>query len=291
MVNKDHLAGKHILIVEDDRMVAGNLQAYLQDVGCTVVCAFSSNKGLEAIKKSKKSFDIGLIDLYLPINEGDKPELGVGIKLAETIHTQSKHTRLIGISLFHDENIGKALSRHFAGFIKKGELFGGDNDPSSTLLELLYSYSRKRGRRKKPNIFIVHGHDNKTKHSLKNYILDELKLGEPIILDEKPSAGRTIIEKFEELTKKVDVVFVVLTPDDKGAAIVSPLKKFRARQNVIFEMGYFLGKLQRKGGKVILLYKDDIELPSDVAGIIYIDISNGIKAADEIIKRELMDWL
>ncbi|NLX20892.1 MAG: nucleotide-binding protein [Phycisphaerae bacterium] len=81
-----------------------------------------------------------------------------------------------------------------------------------------------------------------------------------------PSHGRTIIEKFEDVAETVDVVFVLLTPDDNIASPRAPNEsKRRARQNVIFELGYFYAKLQRSGGRVILLYRGHIELPSGIS--------------------------
>lgn len=137
-------------------------------------------------------------------------------------------------------------------------------------------------------IFIVHGHDDSTTLELKNYIQNKLRLGEPTILHEQPSLGRTIMEKFEHFAKETDLVFVLLTPDDKAASLQDPEnEKIRARQNVIFEMGFFLGKLERKSGRVLLLHKGELEIPSDISGLVYIDISDGIEAAGEIIRGEL----
>lgn len=138
---------------------------------------------------------------------------------------------------------------------------------------------------KQMKTFIVHGHDNEAKLSLKNYIQNTLKMEEPIILAEKASGGLTIIEKFERYAKECNLVFVLLTPDDKYTEDA----KDRARQNVIFEMGYFLGRLGRKSGRVILLYKGNLELPSDISGIVYINIDNGIEAAGEEIRREIRE--
>jgi predicted nucleotide-binding protein len=85
------------------------------------------------------------------------------------------------------------------------------------------------------------------------------------------------------------VVFVLLTPDD---TVVDPTasegEKRRARQNVILELGFFVGKLGRESGRVFLLHKGPIEIPSDIAGVEYIDISNGIKSAGQDIRRELL---
>jgi hypothetical protein len=116
-----------------------------------------------------------------------------------------------------------------------------------------------------PRSFIVHGHDTVEKLALKNYLQNTLGLPEPIILHEQPNLGRTIIEKFEEYASRVDIAFILLTPDDK----LSPGdgtndEKRRARQNVIFELGYFLGVLGRLSGRVFLLYKGTLDLPSRV---------------------------
>ena len=63
------------------------------------------------------------------------------------------------------------------------------------------------------------------------------------------------------------------------------LLKRRARQNVIFEMGYFLAMLGRKSGRIFLLHQGALELPSDLSGVIYIDITNGIESAGELIRK------
>lgn len=137
-------------------------------------------------------------------------------------------------------------------------------------------------------VFIVHGHDEVAKLSLKNYLQNTLKLPEPIILHEQPNSGRTIIEKFEDLSGSVDLVFVLLTPDDPGAsASDSDSTKRRARQNVIFELGYFLGQLGRRSGRVFLLYKGNLELPSDLSGVLYQNIDSGIEAIGEKIRLEI----
>jgi CheY-like chemotaxis protein len=139
-----------------------------------------------------------------------------------------------------------------------------------------------------PNSFIIHGHDTAEKLSLKNFLQNTLGLPEPIILHEQPNLGRTIIEKLEDYALRSDLAFVLLTPDDKisrGAGTSDD--KRRARQNVIFELGYFLGVFGRSSGRTFLLHKGKLDLPSDLAGVIYIDISNGIAAAGEEIRKEL----
>ena len=139
-----------------------------------------------------------------------------------------------------------------------------------------------------PRSFIVHGHDEATKLGVKNYLQNTLGLPEPIILHEQPSVGRTIIEKFEAFAANSSLVFVLLTPDDVAASVVArDDEKRRARQNVILELGYFLGAFGRASGRVFLLHKGPLELPSDLAGLCYIDISSGVEAAGEAIRKEL----
>jgi predicted nucleotide-binding protein len=136
--------------------------------------------------------------------------------------------------------------------------------------------------------FIVHGHDHQSLYELKDYLQNTLKLGEPAILRQMPGLGKTLIEKFESAAEAVELVFVLLTPDDRVASKDdSNSEKRRARQNVILELGFFLGKLGRSSGKVLLLHKGPLEIPSDIIGIEYIDITNGIESAGEKIRKEL----
>jgi predicted nucleotide-binding protein len=136
--------------------------------------------------------------------------------------------------------------------------------------------------------FIVHGHDRQSLFELKDYLQNTLRLDEPVVLQQMPGQGRTLIEKFESEAEATELVFVLLTPDDRVAdPSDTDTEKRRARQNVIFEMGFFLGKLGRTSGRVLLLYKDSLDIPSDIAGIEYIDITNGFGSAGERIRKEL----
>lgn len=149
------------------------------------------------------------------------------------------------------------------------------------------SHNNEQGSREVRS-FIVHGHDHHSLFELKDYIQNTLQLGEPVVLRQMPGLGRTLIEKFEREAEAVELVFVLLTPDDKGAALSDPEnEKRRARQNVILELGFFLGKLGRGSGRILLLHKGPVEIPSDIIGVEYIDITNGIQNAGESIRREL----
>jgi predicted nucleotide-binding protein len=119
-------------------------------------------------------------------------------------------------------------------------------------------------------VFIVHGHDDAAKEIMARFV-ERLGLT-PVILHEQPNSGNTIIEK---LLAHIDVDFtvVLLTPDDVGSLVSAPASlKSRARQNVVFEFGLFVGILGRK--KVCALYKGDVELPSDYQGVLYVPMDD-----------------
>jgi predicted nucleotide-binding protein len=110
-------------------------------------------------------------------------------------------------------------------------------------------------------VFVVHGHDEAVKQAVAR-TLERLGL-EPIILHELPDKGRTIIEKLEASTADVGYAVVLITPDDMGGPRSAPPESYRqrARQNVLVELGVFLGKLGRS--RVTVVYHPDVEMPSD----------------------------
>lgn len=117
-------------------------------------------------------------------------------------------------------------------------------------------------------VFIVHGHDDLLKNEVARFLG---KLGiEPIILHEQPNSGRTLIEKIEAFSD-VGFAVVLMTADDHGGK-TADLTKPRARQNVIMELGYFIGLLGRD--KVAAINDPAIELPSDFDGVAYIASDN-----------------
>lgn len=118
----------------------------------------------------------------------------------------------------------------------------------------------------KSKIFIVHGRDDLAKTEVARFVE---KIGlEAIILSEQANGGKTIIEKIEAHTD-VGYGIVLYTPCDEGN-LIGEATKPRARQNVVFEHGYLIGKLERKN--VCALVKGDIEKPNDISGVVYITL-------------------
>lgn len=137
-------------------------------------------------------------------------------------------------------------------------------------------------------VFVVHGHDSEVKETVARF-LEKLGL-EPVILHEQPSQGRTIIEKFEVSSSDVAFAVVLLTPDDAGGTKEDPTYlQPRARQNVILELGYFLGRLGRT--RVCALHREGVELPSDYQGVLYIEFDSAgawkAKLAQEFVEAKL----
>ena len=123
------------------------------------------------------------------------------------------------------------------------------------------------GEKASQKVFTVHGHDEAAKHAVARFI-ERLGL-EAIILDEQSGGLQAIIDKFEEQAEDIVFAMILLTPDDVGAAKAKQNElQPRARQNVILELGYFIGKLDRN--RICLLYKGGVELPSDIRGLSYI---------------------
>jgi predicted nucleotide-binding protein len=139
-------------------------------------------------------------------------------------------------------------------------------------------------------VFIVHGHDEVMKDQLL-ILLNELGL-EPIVLHRQADQGSsTIIEKFERYSD-VGYAFVLLTPDDfaystseESVQEEKRTKEYRARQNVVFELGYFFAKLGRR--RVTCLYKHGVTVPSDISGIITKEVVNNVEEKAREIMKEL----
>ena len=143
------------------------------------------------------------------------------------------------------------------------------------------SNADKNGQTQTDEVFIVHGRDEGAKDSVARF-LTTLRL-KPIVLHEHPNQGRTIIEKFEQYAQ-VRFAVVLLTPDDTGGPRdKSSEPKLRARQNVIFELGYFIGKLGRE--KTCALFQKDVELPSDYDGVLYVQLDEHGVWRFELVKE------
>lgn len=121
-------------------------------------------------------------------------------------------------------------------------------------------------------VFVVHGHSEAFKQQVARLLAAVTDL-EPVILHEQANSGRTIIEKFEDHAGKAAFAVVLLTGDDEGGVRGSGERRPRARQNVVFELGFFIAALGRS--KVAVLHEEGVELPSDMSGVLYTPLDAG----------------
>ena len=120
-------------------------------------------------------------------------------------------------------------------------------------------------------VFIVHGHDEAARETVARFIQN---IGlEPVILHERLNKGRPIITKFREEAADAAFAVVLMTPDDQGAKAGADVNNPRARQNVVFELGFFIGAIGPE--KVSALVKGKVEKPSDFDGVVYISMDHG----------------
>lgn len=160
--------------------------------------------------------------------------------------------------------------------------FGGPNNPFKTEVEAFVNSAGENAASTLPTagdasrVFVVYGHDTTARKDLE-LILRRIEVT-PIILQNIPGAGDTIIEKLESLTN-ADFACVLLTPDDVGAIKAKPDElRPRARQNVVLELGMVLSRLGRH--RVAILMKgNDLEKPSDIDGLMYIQFNDEVKEA------------
>jgi len=132
-------------------------------------------------------------------------------------------------------------------------------------------------------VFIVHGRNEERKTQVAR-MLERTGSHAVRILHEQPNQGQTVLEKFERHAQESGYAVILLTGDDMGGLRddVEPsladgrtgeVMSARGRQNVVLEMGFFFGALGRKN--VAVLHEETVDLPSDIAGLLYIPLDSG----------------
>jgi len=287
-VTAESWASAAILWADDDHLRTRRFAEELAAHGIRVFEARTAADAIALMQKPPAPILLAVIDVVIPAGATtlvrSSGDLRTGLMLAHWIRVNHPGVRLVGYSLEDSADVREWFATYGVPFFSKRITHYGIVEKIRRLTETVEG-------RLAPRIFIVHGHDEAAKYELKNFLQNSLKIGEPVVLQERSSGGRTVIEKFEQEAAVADVVFILFTPDETVKSHRDEATRMRARPNVLFEAGYFYGRLHRTSGKVIFLVKGDVELPSDVSGIVYIDISLGIQKAGEEIRRELAEWL
>lgn len=272
---------KTVLFIEDDPYVAQEYGQWLKVKGLKVSYASDVDNALYQAQQYRH-FDFVIVDIRMSSGSfADQFESVMGTKTGILIAEELMNNYLPDATFLALTNSERADDE--AWFEARGFAFHVKRDMNSRKFA---SYLRRRAMRERPKVFIVHGHDHHALRALKNYLQHDLRFEEPVVLWERKSKGATVIEKLEHYAEEAELVFVLMTPDDH----VDASGRGRPRQNVTLEYGYFLARLGRSSGKVILLYKKGVEMPSDLSGIVAIDITNGILSADEEIRREISGY-
>jgi CheY-like chemotaxis protein len=269
-----------ILFVDDDPYSSSYYVRMLQARGLRVHYVKDVDAAIDLASRTR--FDAVIIDIMMPAGSYfDEIETAGGFKTGVALGIEMTDLQPDAVLIALTNSQEADVEAWYTTQEEYDYYYKGDVEPEE-FADIVWN--KIQGVTEMPKIFIVHGHDREALFSLKNYLQNTLDLPEPIILAEQPSLGMTLIEKFEHYAEDADVVFALFTPDDFQDGSVGA---GRARQNVLFEYGYFLGVLGRRSGRIFFLYKKSVEIPSDLHGLIYLDVTNGIEAAGEQIRREL----
>jgi len=149
--------------------------------------------------------------------------------------------------------------------------------------DLLVKKKSEEFLRQKQNVFIIHGSDEAKWRELKDILQNELRLN-PIVLQEQADIGKTLIEKFEHYADTCSYAIAIFTPDDQ---VTNNGEQYvQARPNVIYELGWFCGRLGRSG--VMLLLKEGTSVFSDFGGIVQKRFATNVKEKLSEIKTDLI---
>jgi predicted nucleotide-binding protein len=257
-----------VLLADKDQELRQRWANLLRTHGFVVQEVTSFSEAREICRKRPP--DLAVIDLHLSEGEGHSPLLA-GRAIDYSVQT------IITVACPTMDVVREAFRRKTGSPPPAVDVIGKDEGDEAVLAAVRRALT--------PRVFVAHGHDLGAKDELVRFLMAlELR---PVVLNEEAETGRTIIEKFEDYSD-VAYAIILLTPDDVGGTATAADLRPRARQNVIFELGYFFGKLGRD--KVAALCKRDdgeLELPSDYSSILSIkmDPAGGwkIKLAKEMI--------
>jgi predicted nucleotide-binding protein len=148
--------------------------------------------------------------------------------------------------------------------------------------EILLKEQAEKLTYQREHVFIIHGRDEAKWRELKDIIENNFRL-HPIILTEQPDIGRTVIEKFEHYAETCGYAIALFTPDDEVKHREDTY--LQARPNVIYELGWFCGKLGRSS--TMLLLKEGTTIFSDFGGIIQKRFKADVSELQAGIRKDL----
>jgi predicted nucleotide-binding protein len=266
-----------ILFAENDMNFLKTRREFLEREGHIIISATTPAEAWEQLKRDQ--IDLAILDIRL-INDDDEKDIS-GLNLAKDSAFRSV-PKIMLTGFPSVQAVRETLGPELDGLPSAMDFIAKQEGPK-VLADAVRKVLKAVPTRVQ-DVFVVHGHDSEMLETVARFI-EHLGL-RPIILRDQPLSGRTIIAQLEHFSR-VGFAIVLLTPDDVGYSKSQPDQyKGRARQNVIFELGFFIGKLGRS--KVCSIYVDGVEILSDYQGVLYIPMDpNG--AWKMRLARELED--
>lgn len=258
-----------VLLADDNAMFRGSTDRLLRQDGYRVITAATADAAREQLRTGR--IDLAVLDLNMDRTDPhDVSGLLIALEEARDVPkiliTQHKEME-IGryFQLLNDRKVPEPL-RPLLVFKPEGE--GGDEK----LIELRTAIHE----RLVPRVFIVHGHETVVREKVRAKV-QEMELI-PVVLKQMPGMGISVFDKFRTEADRAHFAIVILTGDDRGSTLeklrphleskdknaivkVREALRPRARQNVIFELGYFASLVGPRN--VLVLYEDGVEGPSD----------------------------
>lgn len=234
---------------------------------------FGGSRGSSESVKYKEIAQKDFIAKYNKWNDRNKSIYRTSFTVAESVYFHEYESHIWNIwgtdvvKEYKDEIL--RLVNHMQGDIERSDLM------QCTVIQLQTIPTVAKSHELSNDVFLVHGHNVEMKETVARTVA---KLGlNPIILHEQPNGGKTIIEKFESNAANIKFAIILLSADDLAASVrelngvkdsdVRQHLENRARQNVVFEMGYFAGKLGRNN--LFYLLQEGVEKPGDLDGLVY----------------------
>lgn len=280
-----------VLFVEDEAYLRAEFPAALRNAGYDVLVAPDPDEACQLISQ-EDCIDALVTDVQMRLAPGTQLSQiqtrggqWAGVALADVFRRRFPDVPIV----FWTSGASLELRRETDRF-PQTSLVGKDQEQGWRLVMEELARWLHQGTVTRPRIFLVHGHDHDLLKSVSKLITNDFKLPTPVILRDQASSALTLIEKFERDVLQADLVIAMLTPDDE-VVYSDGRRAHRARQNVIFEIGFFMGKLGRHKGRIVILHRGQVELPSDIHGIVTIDVTGGLDAAKAHLKEELKAWL
>ncbi|HEX6904542.1 MAG TPA: TIR domain-containing protein [Thermoanaerobaculia bacterium] len=255
-----------VLLADNDPEQLDTWAEVLKDAGYEV--AKASSVAETQSRLMNEEFDLAILDLHME-REMDPTDKS-GLNLARLY--REKVPIIMWTSLPELEDAVAALKQD--GRYSPAVAFVQKKDGPKVLLE-------EAQKAIEPKVFVSHGHDPKATAAVVNFL--EHVGAHPVVLKEQPLASQTIIEAFEKYAN-VQFAIILMTPDDQGRVKGDAKWKPRARQNVIFELGFLLAKLGRERVVALMKAGEPVEEPSNYKGVRYREIDPYGEWQQELLK-------